>query len=214
LALNIELLGLDDFLKDPILDPQIHIASFNESANATAHNAIGQLAEGVEQRYHIRLPEKSKNLWQVTAVQDGTSNKDSGIMQMKPIHINLDEGEIRILFKGRSLNMSRFVTSWNSPAQTVGDIATKKTRLRKSEPYVKIRPNRTPHRIKGTFDATMKSGHRGVFQRYSNSKKIFEVRTITLPSMLHSVGTIETLNKAFDDVFGKEYTKNLRKRGV
>ena len=189
-----------------------HRIAFNRSANTATHETLQAMADAVSKKWYLNVEESTGGLWQVKSVKDGKAGSRDGTMSLKPVFDRVKSGSINIRFKGTAISLGRFVTDW-SPAGTRSASVNRngKSYVRKAEPKVRILRGHPSRQIRGSFASTMYSGHRGVFQKRTDRKKgIFEMRTITLPSMLEQVGFDTTLDGVWDgfaDTFSKELAK-------
>jgi hypothetical protein len=199
-------LDLDKLELFKAIDPHGFTEAFVASANEVAHDTVAILGNRVQDKWNINIAETQANRFEVRSILDGTANSRGSTMTIRPAQKNNPSGTISLTFKGYPINLSRFVTDWE-PARLKRHSSSRSYSV-KSPPRVKIeRQHRRSIIIKKSFTATMKSGHKGVFQRNRDgaNHKILELRTITLPSMLHQIGITKTLGEEIDANFGQAF---------
>ena len=176
-----------------LLDEDKFKSRFVDRANESMRNSIDDLNDKVQSKFNIKVREVNENYFVIASMQDGHYNKRGGVMTFNPAQ--KEGGTARAVFKGSPINLSRFATT--SLTSTVVKVHKKNKR---SGPKVKILRSGSPHSIKGSFKATTKSGHTGIFKRRSDGR-IIELREITYASMAKQVD--------FDKIFNIRWSKNI-----
>ncbi len=189
------------------LDPLLYKEAFRESANKMVSKTTDKTNEDIENKWNIDIKKLSETKYVAASKVDGKYNKRAGNLHLK--FANKGQSNISLYFKGSPINLSRFAESLDIGSYSQFDFGSMKIKKRRKSPRVKILKSKSFRSIDNAFIATMRSGHTGIFIRKKHSKKIVELRTITLPSMLQQVDFDGNLNEVWEKDMNKEFEKNF-----
>ena len=198
---------LQDIIVDT--DPELHEKAFVKASNDVFSRALPKIVTRIKQKFNLGVQKPSPYEFLFTSALTGITRKRSGRIRFFKAGKNGDT--IKIITKGDSIDDYLFNYSYADELAMSRNKRRKKSLIKKVRgqkkkvrPRVKILKKGTPVILTGkTFYAKMESGHFGIFRRRSD-KKIIELRTITLVSMMEQVN--------YEKIFDDHYQKNMPKR--
>lgn len=207
--------GLDDLQKvlNPKLFEKIQTTTVNEIVNASFKKSMTQ----IKKKWNIDIKKDGKE-WAFAHKNTGKTNKRNGRMRIYNATAKNDYLIIHIY--GSPLNLSLFEYTWKQEVSATKSLKKKKTIGKRMKSLGKVGRGRVRVKIKksevttfkSAFVSTMKSGHKGIYQRVAKSSlPILEKRVISAPSMFEQIDFKGILKKDMDEKLEKRFMHNLER---
>ena len=210
---SIKIEGLEEIRKalDPKLFEKVHRVTVNEIVNASFKKSHTQ----IKKKWNIDI-KKDGQEWAFAHKNTAKTNKRNGRMRIYNATIKNDYLIIHI--SGSPLNLSLFEYTWKQEVSATKSLKKKRTigkrmkslgKVGRGRVRVKIKKNEVTT-FKSAFVSTMKSGHKGIYQRVAKrSLPILEKRVISAPSMFEQIDFKGILKKDMDEKLEKRFMHNL-----
>ena len=208
--------GLEDIQKT--LDKTLFDKVFTTTSNEIITGAINKAKTQIKKRWSIDLVKANSNEWAFANKGTGRTNKRNG--RLKIHKATLKNGYYYLHISGTPLNLSLFEFTWKQEVSATKSLKKKKSigkqmkvlgRKGRGSVRVKIQKKHITT-LQTAFVATMKNGHRGIFQRRSNGNGILEKRSITPQSMFKQVDFNQILSDHINANLMKRFMHNLERK--
>jgi len=200
------------------LDPKLFNSVFTTTSNEIITGVINKTKTQIKKRWSVDLLKENTNEWAFANKGTGKTNKRNG--RLKIHKATLKNGYYYLEISGTPLNLSLFEFTWKQEVSATKSLKKKKTigkqmkslsKIDRKKVRVKIL-NKNITTLQTAFVATMKNGHRGIFQRRINSRKILEKRSVTPQSMFKQVHFNKILSDHIDANLMKRFMHNLKQK--
>lgn len=190
-------------------DPKLHSNVFLKASNDIVLRSIPKMNTRIKRKWNLVMSSIDRYNWVVTSSLDKSSSKSGGRINFK--EAKPDFPIIVIKTDGEPINDLRFDYSFGKQIKALTGLKKQAAIIKKrdragkdaNKPRVKILKKGMPTVLSNAFYQTMRNGHYGIFRR-KEAKKIIELRTITLPSMLEQIN--------YEEILDTHYKENMTKR--
>ena len=210
---SIKLDGLDELKRT--LDPQLFERVHRVTVNEIVGGAFKKSQTQIKKKWNIDIKKDGKD-WAFANKNTGKTNKRNGRMRL--YKATAKDNYLIIHISGTPLNLSLFEYTWKQEVSSTKSLKKKRAIGKQMKSLGKIGRGRVRVKIKksevttfkSAFVATMKSGHRGIYQRVAkNSLPILEKRIITPQSMFKQIDFEKLLQKDLNEKLEKRFMHNL-----
>lgn len=191
--------------------------AFITTSNELFNGSFSKARTQIKRKWNIDIKQENKE-WAFANKSTGKTNKRNG--RMKLTRANVNNKYITLDIVGTPLNLSLFEYTWTQEIESKKTFKSAMKVIKKKHKIDKISQNKVRVKIlkseatilQTAFVATMKNGHRGIFQRAESKRlPILEKRTITPQSMFKQIDFENILQKDFDDRLMNRFAHNLNR---
>ena len=210
---SIKLDGLDELKRT--LDSQLFERVHRVTVNEIVGGAFKKSQTQIKKKWNIDIKKDGKD-WAFANKRTGKTNKRNGHMRL--YKATAKNNYLLIDITGTPLNLSLFEYTWKQEVSSTKSLKKKKAIGKRMKSLGKVERGRVRVKIrkdevttfKSAFVATMKSGHRGIYQRVAKGPlPILEKRTITPQSMFKQIDFEKMLQKDMDEKLANRFMHNL-----
>ena len=204
-----------------IVDEEKYKKALRNTAFDIAKQAFTQVRKGIKKEWYIGFQKENQKSYKIKSIagpSKGKVPKRDGQLLLRQIKDGSTIEFYAITHNGYGIPLILFpykgVVKRNKTGKVVG--ITKKTKLKaldKIAVKIKIKRNEPPTVLEDVFEATMKSGHKGLFIRKEDKRlPILEKRVVSLPTMVKEAKSPDGWGKGFEEIVSNMWDKKKDKR--